>query len=130
MLRADFVATANVGLRSVAPPGTREGLPVPQEPAYAAERRQDAEAKAASERAKNRMFVASVRRRGMGSPEPTPVDVNRRSGARARRRRILTIRAQLMWSANCASQNSPAAARDPQPAPRLMLTMQPRTYAS
>jgi hypothetical protein len=37
------------------------GLPVPQEPAYAAERSQDGEAKAASERAKNRMFVASVR---------------------------------------------------------------------
>jgi hypothetical protein len=45
---------------------------MPREPAYAAERRQDAEAKAASERAKGRMPVASVRRRGMGSPEPTP----------------------------------------------------------
>jgi hypothetical protein len=51
---------------------------MPQEPAYAAERRQDAEAKAASERAKNRMFVASVRRRGMGSPELPPQEVERR----------------------------------------------------
>ncbi|MEY3205011.1 MAG: hypothetical protein RLZZ21_1342 [Planctomycetota bacterium] len=48
---------------------------MPQEPAYAAERRQDAGAKAASERAKNRMFVASVRRRGMGSPELMPQEV-------------------------------------------------------
>jgi len=46
-----------------------EGLPMPQKPAYAAERRQDAEAMAASERAKDRMSVASVRRRGVGSPE-------------------------------------------------------------
>jgi hypothetical protein len=45
---------------------------MPQEPAYAAERRQDAGAKAAYERAKNRMFGASVRRRGMGSPELSP----------------------------------------------------------
>ena len=42
---------------------------MPREPAYAAERSQDGGAKAASERAKNRMFVASVRRRGVGSPE-------------------------------------------------------------
>jgi hypothetical protein len=46
------------------------GLPMPQEPAYAAERRQDAEAKAAYERAENRMFIASVRRRGVGGPKP------------------------------------------------------------
>ncbi|MEY3204304.1 MAG: hypothetical protein RLZZ21_635 [Planctomycetota bacterium] len=42
---------------------------MPREPAYVAERRLDAEAKAASERAKNRMFAASVRRRGVGSPD-------------------------------------------------------------
>ena len=42
---------------------------MPREPAYAAERRQDAEAKAASERAKNRMFVASVRLSGHGQPQ-------------------------------------------------------------
>ena len=41
---------------------------MPREPAYATERRQDAEAKAASERAKNRMFVASVRLSGHGQP--------------------------------------------------------------
>ena len=35
------------------------------------------EAKAASERAKDRMSEASVRRRGMGSPEPTPQEVTR-----------------------------------------------------
>jgi hypothetical protein len=58
-------------------PLRREGVPVPQEPAYAAERRQDAGAKAASERAKDRMSEASVRRRGMGSPEPTPQEVTR-----------------------------------------------------
>jgi hypothetical protein len=54
---------------------------MPQEPAYAAERRQDAEAKAASERAKNRMFEASVRRRGMGSPELSPHEVESRAMA-------------------------------------------------
>ncbi len=43
---------------------------MPREPAYAAERRQDAEAKAASEQAKDRMSVASVRREGAGSPKP------------------------------------------------------------
>jgi len=48
---------------------------MPQEPAHAAERSQDGEAKAASERAKNRMFVASVRRRGVGSPELSPQKV-------------------------------------------------------
>ena len=41
---------------------------MPREPAYAAERSQDGEAKAASERAKNRMFVASVRLSGHGQP--------------------------------------------------------------
>jgi hypothetical protein len=41
---------------------------MPREPAYAAERRQDAGAKAASERAKNGMFVASVRLSGHGQP--------------------------------------------------------------
>ena len=41
---------------------------MPREPAYAAERRQDAEAKAASERAKNRMFEASVRLSGREQP--------------------------------------------------------------
>jgi hypothetical protein len=48
---------------------------MPQEPAYAAERRQDAEAKAVSERAKDRMSVASVRRRGMDSPLLAPQEV-------------------------------------------------------
>ena len=48
---------------------------MPQEPAYVAERSQDGEAKAASERAKDRMFGASVRRRGMGSPELSPHEV-------------------------------------------------------
>jgi hypothetical protein len=43
---------------------------MPQEPAFAAERRQDGEANPASERAEDRMSVASVRRRGMGSPDP------------------------------------------------------------
>jgi len=43
---------------------------MPQEPAYAAERSQDGEAKAASERAKDRMSEASVRREGVGSPKP------------------------------------------------------------
>ena len=49
-------------------------MPTPREPAYAAERRQDAEAKAASERAKGRMPVASVRLSGRGQPRtgPTP----------------------------------------------------------
>ncbi|MEY3204137.1 MAG: hypothetical protein RLZZ21_468 [Planctomycetota bacterium] len=42
---------------------------MPWEPAYATKRSQDGEAQVASERAKNRMFVASVRRRGVGSPE-------------------------------------------------------------
>jgi hypothetical protein len=51
---------------------------MPREPACAAERRQDAESEGGIERAKNRMFVASVRRRGMGSPDPP------RSHARAR----------------------------------------------
>ncbi len=50
---------------------------MPQEPAYAAERRQDAEAKAASERAQDRMSEASVRRRGMGGPELLPQEVAR-----------------------------------------------------
>jgi hypothetical protein len=57
-----------------------------QEPAYAAERRQDAEAKAASERAKNRMFGASVRRRDMGNPDAH----HRRSPCRFRRPRRQT----------------------------------------
>jgi hypothetical protein len=43
---------------------------MPRPPAYAAERRQDAESEGGIEQAKNRMFVASVRRRGVGSPEP------------------------------------------------------------
>jgi hypothetical protein len=55
-----------------------EGLPMPQEPAYAAERRQGAEAKAAYERAKDRMSVASLWRRGMGNPEPSRQDVDPR----------------------------------------------------
>jgi hypothetical protein len=55
---------------------------MPREPAYAAERRQDAGAKAASERAENRMFVASVRRRGVGSPELPPQDVDPRRNRR------------------------------------------------
>jgi hypothetical protein len=41
---------------------------MPREPAYAAERRQDAGAKAASERAKDRMSEASVRLSGHGQP--------------------------------------------------------------
>jgi hypothetical protein len=56
---------------------------MPREPAYAAECRQDAEAKAASERAQNRVFVASVRRRGVGSPEPAPQEVTHGGIARA-----------------------------------------------
>jgi hypothetical protein len=43
---------------------------MPRPPAYAAERRQDAESEGGIEQAKNRMFVASVRRQGVGSPEP------------------------------------------------------------
>ena len=56
---------------------------MPQEPAYAAERSQDGGAKAASERAENRMFEASVRRRGMGSPELMPQQVDPRRNRRA-----------------------------------------------
>jgi len=41
---------------------------MPREPAYAAERSQEGGAKAASERAKNRMLVASVRLSGHGQP--------------------------------------------------------------
>jgi hypothetical protein len=41
---------------------------MPREPAYAAERRQDAESEGGIERAKNRMFVASVRLSGHGQP--------------------------------------------------------------
>ncbi|MEY3206155.1 MAG: hypothetical protein RLZZ21_2486 [Planctomycetota bacterium] len=55
---------------------------MPQEPAYAAERSQDGGAKAAYERAKNRMFVASVRRRGVGSPELPPQKVAPRRNRR------------------------------------------------
>jgi hypothetical protein len=44
---------------------------MPQEPAYAAERSQDGEAKAASSERRAWMPVASVRRRGVGSPELT-----------------------------------------------------------
>jgi hypothetical protein len=47
-----------------------EGLPVPREPAYDAERSHEGEATAASERAPGRMPDASGRRRGTGSPEP------------------------------------------------------------
>jgi hypothetical protein len=47
-----------------------EGLPVPREPAYAAERSHEGEATAASERATGRMPDVSARRRGTGSPEP------------------------------------------------------------
>jgi hypothetical protein len=43
---------------------------MPREPAYDDERRQDAGATAASERAAGTMPAASVRRRGTGSPEP------------------------------------------------------------
>jgi hypothetical protein len=39
---------------------------MPQEPAYGGERRQDAEAEAAIERAKDRMSVVSVRLSGYG----------------------------------------------------------------
>ena len=43
---------------------------MPIEPALLAERSKDCEAKASTERAEGRMPVASVRRDGMGSPEP------------------------------------------------------------
>ena len=56
---------------------------MPQEPAFAAERRQDAEAKAASERAKDRMSEASVRRWGVGGPELSPQEVDPRRSRRA-----------------------------------------------
>jgi hypothetical protein len=42
---------------------------MPRSPAYAAERRQDAESEGGIERAEDRMSEASVRRRGVGSPE-------------------------------------------------------------
>jgi hypothetical protein len=45
---------------------------MPREPAYAAERRQDAESEGGIERAKNRMFVASVRLSGHGQPRTLP----------------------------------------------------------
>ncbi|MEY3206012.1 MAG: hypothetical protein RLZZ21_2343 [Planctomycetota bacterium] len=48
---------------------------MPREPAYGGKRRQDAESAASIERAKNRMFEASVRRRGVGSPELAPQGV-------------------------------------------------------
>ena len=44
---------------------------MPREPAYAAERSHEGEAKAASERTKNRMFGASVRLSGRGQPRRT-----------------------------------------------------------
>ena len=56
---------------------------MPREPAYAAERSQDGEAKAASERAKNRMFVASVRLSGHGQPRPTPEALHRQPYCRS-----------------------------------------------
>ena len=43
---------------------------MPRKPAYGDERRQDAEATAASERAAGRMPDANVRRQGMGSRVP------------------------------------------------------------
>jgi hypothetical protein len=76
---------------------------MPREPAYAAERSQDGEAKAASERAKDRMSEASVRRRGVGNPEPTPQEVdspkNRkvygiRTGGRMRSMRTTAARSE------------------------------------
>jgi hypothetical protein len=48
---------------------------MPREPAYVAERSQDGGAKAASERAKDRMSEASVRRRGVGNPERSPQEL-------------------------------------------------------
>jgi len=45
-----------------------EGLPVPRERALLVERSQDGESESSIERAQGRMPVASVRRRGMGSP--------------------------------------------------------------
>ena len=48
---------------------------MPQEPAYAAERRQDAESEGGIERAENRMFEASVRRPGTGNPAAPTHDV-------------------------------------------------------
>jgi len=44
---------------------------VPREPAYAAKRSQDGGVPAASEREDATMASSNVRRRGMGSPEPT-----------------------------------------------------------
>ena len=49
-------------------PLRREGVPVPQEPAYAAERRQDAGAKAASERAKGMDARSERPATGHGQP--------------------------------------------------------------
>jgi hypothetical protein len=43
---------------------------MPREPAYANKRSKDCVAQFASERAEGTMPSASVRRRGMGSPEP------------------------------------------------------------
>jgi hypothetical protein len=54
---------------------------MPREPAYAAERRQDAEAKAASERAKDRTSEASVRLSGHGQPR-TPATGGRPTDAK------------------------------------------------
>ncbi len=56
---------------------------MPREPAYAAERSQDGGAKAAFERAENRMFAASVLRRGVGNSELSPHEVDPRKNRRA-----------------------------------------------
>ncbi len=45
---------------------------MPREPAFADKRRQDAGSAVSIERAKDRMSEASVRRRGVGTPEPKP----------------------------------------------------------
>jgi hypothetical protein len=47
---------------------------MPQEPAFAAERSQDGEAKAASSERRTGCPERASGSRGMGSPEPTPQD--------------------------------------------------------
>ena len=66
---------------------------MPREPAYADKRSQDGEAQSASERATGRMPVASVRRRGMGSPEPRERPATGHGQSRATRRAARIARA-------------------------------------
>ena len=48
---------------------------MPREPAYAAKRRQDAESEGGIRASEGMDAVASVRRRGVGSPELPPQEV-------------------------------------------------------